>query len=378
MSDSRGSAGVRIEYIAVGDEPFLQSYGERFHPFVLGAAINIQAALASANLANKVKVVVPCSSDTFLSESGLPSEGHFRSDINKTMIELLAFLKKHQSPFVANISPFLSHLQNKNISLEFALFKETAHPLNDSHKMYQNGFDLSYDTLVTALSSVGFREMEIIVGEIGWPTDGYPNATSSIAQMFMKGLMEHLHSKSGTPLRPHNPPTEIYLFSLLDEDQRSIDMGNFGRHWGIFTFDGQAKYQVDFGQGAKKLANAVNVEYLALKWCVVNNNRDLSNASAKATEACSVADCSSLSLGGSCFNISWPANISYAFNSYYQQHDQRAESCDFGGLGLITTVDPSMGSCRLSVELQTSLSVSVRWFIRFHLVFLLIAVLPLC
>ncbi|XP_057487718.1 glucan endo-1,3-beta-glucosidase 9-like [Actinidia eriantha] len=368
-----GGSGVRIEYIAVGDEPFLQSYGDQFHPFVIGAAINIQTALIGANLANKVKVVVPCSSDTFEPESGLPSKGNFRPDINKTMIELLTFLNKHHSPFFTNISPFLSYHQNKNISLDFALFKETAHPRNDSHKTYKNSFDLSFDIIVTALSTAGFSEMEIVVGQIGWPTDGTANATPSIAETFMKGLMDHLHSKSGTPLRPHNPPTEIYIFSLLDEDQRSIVTGNFERHWGIFTFDGQAKYRVDFGRGSTNLVNAQNVEYLASKWCVVNNNMDLSNATASALEACSVADCSALSPGGSCFNITWPGNISYAFNSYYQQHNQRANSCDFGGLGLITTVDPSLKNCRFSVGLQTSLSSSLRGSILFHWIVLLLA-----
>nr|XP_023882046.1 glucan endo-1,3-beta-glucosidase 9 isoform X1 [Quercus suber]POE73634.1 glucan endo-1,3-beta-glucosidase 9 [Quercus suber] len=356
---SNGGSGVRIQYVAVGDEPFLQRYGEQFHPFVIGAATNIQAALIKANLEGKVRVVVPCSFDAFLSESNLPSKGHFRSDLNKTMIQLLTFLSKHGSPFFVTISPFVTIHQNKNISLAFSLFKETAHPHNDSHRTYKNSFDLSYDTLVNALSIVGFPKIDIVVAQIGWPTDGATNATPSIAETFMKGLINHLHSKLGSPLRPRDPPIETYIFSLLDEDQRSITTGNFERHWGVFTFDGQAKYQVDFGQGSKNLVNAQNVEYLPSKWCVVNNNRDLSNASARASEACYVADCTALSPGGSCFNISWPGNISYAFNSYYQQHDQRTDSCDFGGLGLITTVDPSVGNCRFSVELHTSQSDSL-------------------
>lgn len=302
--------------------------------------------------------MVPCSFDTFQSESGLPSRGHFRPDINKTMIELLTFLNKHHSPFFVTISPFLSYYQNKNVSLDSALFKETARPRNDSHKIYKNSFDLSFDTLVSALSAARSPQIDIVIGQIGWPTDGAANATSSIAEVFMKALIDHVHSKSGTPLRPRNPPMETYILSLLDEDQRSLAAGNFERHWGIFTFDGQAKYHVDFGQGSRKMVNAENVKYLSSKWCVVNNNKDLSNATASASQACSVADCSALSPGGSCFNISWPGNISYAFNSYYQQHDQRSDSCDFGGLGLITTVDPSMEHCRFSVEIATSISVS--------------------
>lgn len=321
--------------------------------------MNIQTALGRANLVSEVKVVVPCGFDTFQSESGLPSKGHFRPNLNKTMIELLTFLSKHHSPFFVTISPFVSFHQNKNISLDFALFKETARDRNDSHKTYKNGFDLSYDTLVTALSTVGFPEMDIVVAQIGWPTDGAANATSSTAEVFMKGLMEHLHSKSGTPLRPRNPPIETYIFSLLDEDQRRIATGNFERHWGIFTFDGQAKYHLNLVQNAKRLVNAQNVEYLPSRWCVVNNNKDMSNATASALEACSVADCSALAPGGSCYNMSWPRNISYAFNSYYQQHDQTPDSCYFGGLGLITTVDPSMDNCRFSIELRTSGSVSL-------------------
>ncbi|KAJ6345613.1 hypothetical protein OIU78_008300 [Salix suchowensis] len=321
--------------------------------------MNIQTALAKVSLANQVKVVVPCSYDTFQSESSLPSKGHFRPDLNKTMIELLTFLRKHHSPFFVTISPFINFHRNKNISLNFSLFEETKHPRNDAHRTYKNSFDLGYDTVVTALSTAGFPEMDVVVAKIGWPTDGAANATSSTAETFMKGLMDHLRSKSGTPLRPRNPPVETYIYSLLDEDQRSIVDGNFERHWGVFTFDGQAKYNIDLGQGSKNLVNAQFVEYLSSKWCVVNNNKDLSNATASSLNACSTADCTAISPGGSCFNISWPANISYAFNNYYQLHDQRADSCDFGGLGLITTVDPSVGNCRFPVELRTSHSVSL-------------------
>lgn len=274
------------------------------------------------------------------------------------MSELLKFLTKHQSPFFVNISPFLSYHNNKNISLDFALFKETARPHKDSRRTYKNSFDLSYDTLVSALSSAGSDKMDIVIGQIGWPTDGAASATSSNAQVFMKKFLEHVRSRSGTPLRPKEPPIETYILSLLDEDNRSIATGNFERYWGVFTFDGQAKYQLDLGQGSRKLVNAQNVQYLSSKWCLVNNNQNLSNATTRALEACSSADCSALSPGASCFNLSWPGNISYAFNSYYQQHDQRVDSCDFGGLGLITTVDPSVGTCRFIVQLRTSSSAS--------------------
>ncbi|KAK4780233.1 hypothetical protein SAY87_016339 [Trapa incisa] len=356
-----GGRGVRIEYVAVGDESFLLGHDDQFYPFVVGAATNIQAALTKANLGSKVKVVVPCSADSFESESSLPSKGHFRIEVNSTMVQILKFLSEHRSPFFVTISPYQSLLQSKNTTLNFALFKETAQSRKDGQRKYKNSFDLSYDTLVTALYSSGFPNMEIVISQIGWPTDGAAYATSILAEEFMKGLLDHLHSKSGTPLRPQNPPIETYLFSLLDEDQRNISSGNFERHWGLFTFDGQAKYQVYLGQTSKKLTNAQGVEYLPSRWCVVNNNKDMSNATAEALDACSVADCTQLSPNGSCFNLSWPANLSYAFNSFYQQHDQRADSCSFGGVGLITTVDPSTVNCLFTIGLQTSHSDSFAW-----------------
>ncbi|RRT68804.1 hypothetical protein B296_00032149 [Ensete ventricosum] len=299
-------------------------------------------------------------SDVYQSESNLPSKGHFRPDLNKTMIELLSFLDKHGSPFVVDINPFLTFQQKKNLSLDFVLFQTNSHPLSDGPNKYRNHFDMSIDTLVSALSKVGYAEMDIIVGKIGWPTDGAMNATPAVAQIFMQGLVDRLQSKAGTPLRPKRPPRETYIFSLLDEDQRSIKTGNYERHWGIFTFDGQAKYNVDLGQGSKALASAHDVDYLAQKWCVVNNNKDISNVSSSASEACSAADCSALSPGGSCSGIGWPGNVSYAFNSYFQLRDQSADSCDFGGLGLITTVDPSIDDCRYSIALRTSFSTSIR------------------
>ncbi|GAB2234099.1 hypothetical protein Droror1_Dr00003336 [Drosera rotundifolia] len=358
VSGGGGGGVVRIEYIAVGDAPFLHGYGGRYVPFVIGAVINIQKALIKANLAEEVKVVVPCSYDAFLSESGLPSKGHFRPDLNKTMIELLTFLTKHDSPFLASISPFNLLQQDKNITPSFSLFKETAtKPVNDTHRLYTNSFDLIYDTLVTAITSVGFPRIDIMIGEIGWPTDGAVYATPSNARNFVRGLLEHLLSKAGTPLRPHQPPKEVYILSLLDEDQRGIAYGSFERHWGLFTFDGQAKYQLDLAglSSQESLVNAQNVEYLSARWCVADNSKDLTNATASALDACSSTDCSTLlSPGGSCFNLSWPANVSYAFNCYYQQHDQSGDGCNFGGLGLITTVDPSVDPCRFFVQIRNS------------------------
>jgi hypothetical protein len=40
-------------------------------------------------------------------------------------------------------------------------------------------------------------------------------------------------------------PFEAYLFSLIDEDIKSILPGPFERHWGLLYFDGVVKYPLD-------------------------------------------------------------------------------------------------------------------------------------
>jgi hypothetical protein len=81
----------------------------------------------------------------------------------------------------------------------------------------------------------------------------------------MTGLVNHLARKSGTPLRAKLFPAGTNLYSLLDEDQDIIIRGSYERHYGVFTFDGQAKYHVKLGQGPKALKNAVDVDYLQIE-----------------------------------------------------------------------------------------------------------------
>ena len=58
--------------------------------------------------------------------------------------------------------------------------------------------------------------------------------------------------------------------------------------------------------------------------------------------------------GGSCNHIGSLEYISYSFNNYYQLHNQSDDSCNFDGLGMITTVDPSIGDCRFLVATSES------------------------
>ncbi|KAJ7570129.1 hypothetical protein O6H91_01G107500 [Diphasiastrum complanatum] len=285
----------------------------------------------------------------------LPSAGMFRDDIQPQMKELLSLLDKNQAPFTINIYPYLSLQQNPNFPKDFAFFDGSTHAVVDGSHVYNNVLDAIYDLLVAALNRTGFPNMPIFVGEIGWPTDGDLNANVASAQKFNQELLKHVLSNIGTPLRPGGP-LEVYLFALMDEDQKSVAPGNFEPHWGIFTFDGQPKYPLDLtGQGRNvSLTKASDVRYLPLRWCVLNPDGDMSKLAENVAYACTHADCTPLTYGSSCNSMGVPGNASYAFNRYYQLTNQAGNSCYFEGLGMVTSVDPSTGSCRFLIELALS------------------------
>ncbi|KAL5206196.1 hypothetical protein ABZP36_034405 [Zizania latifolia] len=353
-----GRGGVDIRYVAVGNEPFLTSYQGQFQSYVIPAMINIQQSLVRANLANYVKLVVPCNADAYQSAS-VPSQGVFRVELTQIMTQLAAFLSSSGAPFVVNIYPFLSLYQSSDFPQDYAFFEGSTHPVVDGPNTYYNAFDGNFDTLVAALSKIGYGQLPIAIGEVGWPTDGASSANLTAARAFNQGLINRVMNNKGTPLRPGVPPADVYLFSLFDEEQKSILPGNFERHWGIFSFDGQAKYPLNLGLGNPVLKNAKEVPYLPSRWCIANPVQNLDSVANHLKLACSLADCTRLYNGGSCNGIGEKGNVSYAFNSYYQLQKQDAKSCDFDGLGMITYLDPSMGDCHFLVGIDDSRSSAV-------------------
>ncbi|MQL74729.1 hypothetical protein Taro_007124 [Colocasia esculenta] len=354
----RFTGGVDIKYVAVGNEPFLSSYNNSFLNTTFPALQNIQNALNEAGVGDTIKATVPLNADVYNSPANnpVPSAGRFRSDINGLMTEIVQFLNKNGAPFTVNIYPFLSLYGNKDFPFNYAFFDGGATPVPDNGISYTNVFDANFDTLISALKAVGLGDMPIIVGEVGWPTEGDINARATLAQRFYNGLLPRLARNQGTPLRP-STYIEVYLFGLIDEDAKSVAPGNFERHWGIFKYDGQPKFPLDLsGQGQNKLpVGAKNVQYLPQKWCVFNPNaRDLSKLGDNINYACTFSDCTALGYGSSCNGLDAAGNASYAFNMYFQVQNQVEESCIFEGLAMVTTQNASTDTCNFIVQIAAS------------------------
>ncbi|KAL6893593.1 hypothetical protein ACP4OV_007691 [Aristida adscensionis] len=352
--------GVTIKYVAVGNEPFLSSLNGTFLNVTFPALRNIQRALDDAGLGDKIKATVPLNADVYNSpkDNPVPSAGRFRPDIGDLMTEIVQFLNQSGAPFTVNIYPFLSLYGNDDFPLDYAFFDGTGSPVVDNGIQYTNVFDANFDTLVSALGAAGVGGLPVIVGEVGWPTDGDKHATPAYAERFYAGLLRKLAANAGTPLRP-GQYIEVYLFSLIDEDAKSVAPGNFERHWGIMRYDGRPKYAMDLtGQGRADaaLAAARDVQYLPRRWCVANAGApDLQGRIGDSvTYACTFSDCTALGYGSSCNGMDAVGNASYAFNMYFQVQNQVEGSCDFQGLAVPTTQDPSTSTCSFIVQIAPS------------------------
>ncbi|XVF48808.1 hypothetical protein PTKIN_Ptkin03bG0218200 [Pterospermum kingtungense] len=353
VSNPISKYGTDIRLVAVANEPFLQDYKDQFVQTTLPALQNIQAALTKVGLAKQVKVTIPLNADVYQTDSGLPSGGTFRADINDLVLKIIKFLQDNGGPITINIYPFLSLQSDPNFPKEFAFFNNTASPVVDGSITYTNVYDANFDTLIAALEKNGFAQMPVIIGEVGWPTDGDPNANIDNARRFNQGLLNRIIQGQGTPKR--RTPPDVYLFSLIDEDNKSVAPGNFERHWGIFNYDGTIKYPLDMGNG-KALVPAKNVKYLAKQWCVLSPSASTADPNVLAQSisyACQYADCTSLGYGSSCGNLDAQRNASYAFNAYYQTMNQTRESCSFNNLAVVTTSDPSQPPCRFEIMIDT-------------------------
>jgi exo-beta-1,3-glucanase (GH17 family) len=101
------------------------------------------------------------------------------------------------------------------------------------------------DALHVALGRIACGDLEIVVGECGWPTDGGLDATVNNAQTFNQNLIYHCKSGKGTPRYP-GKQIQCFVFEMYDEDTKPIDAGQFERFWGVKGGNGNFKYGLNW------------------------------------------------------------------------------------------------------------------------------------
>ncbi|KAL6637743.1 hypothetical protein ACP70R_025315 [Stipagrostis hirtigluma subsp. patula] len=224
------SSSPAINAVSVGNEVLFAD--ATLASQLVPAMQNLYAALPP-NSSIKVSTV---NAMDVLAQSDPPSSGAFKPELSTALDPLLAFLSKTGSPFLINPYPYFAYLSDpRPETLAFCLFQPNAgRPDAGSGLTYTNMFDAQVDAVRAALDAKGYKDVEIVVAETGWPHKGDTDeagATPENARAFVSGLVSHLKSMAGTPRAP-GKPVDTYIFAVYDEDLKPGKASE--RYFGLF------------------------------------------------------------------------------------------------------------------------------------------------
>lgn len=98
---------------------------------------------------------------------------------------------------------------------------------------------------------MGFKDVDIMVAETGWPYHGDPievGPTVENAKAYNGNLINHLRSLVGTPLMP-GKSVDTYIFALYDENQKPGPSSE--RAFGLFKPDLSFTYDVGLSKSSQ-------------------------------------------------------------------------------------------------------------------------------
>ncbi|KAL6128146.1 hypothetical protein ACLB2K_071502 [Fragaria x ananassa] len=236
---------TKIAAISVGND-VLESTPE-FSQFLLPAIQNVHLALLNLGI-RKIAVSTTFSFVNVVTAPFPPSAAQFIDAPLQTVIRpLLQFLRDTNSSFFVNVYPYNLYRLRSEIPIGFPLFQE--HPFSFRDDMttgvgYRNLFDMMVDGVISAMAVAGHENIPLIVTETGWPSSSTDprevEANPVYAELYIKGLLGHLKSGRGTPLRKEGV-AQVYIYELIDKQVR------VGRNWGILFANMTNKYKnVDY------------------------------------------------------------------------------------------------------------------------------------
>nr|XP_043634085.1 glucan endo-1,3-beta-glucosidase 2-like [Erigeron canadensis] len=339
---------TNITTICVGSEVFNSLPNAA--PILVTALKFIHGALVASNLDRQIKVSTPLAS-TIILDSFPPSQAFFNHSLNPVLVPLLKFLQSTGSPLMLNIFPYNDYMNSNGvIPLDYALFNPL--PANkeavDANTLlhYSNVFDAMVDAAYYAMAFLNVTNVPVLVTESGWPSKGdprEPDATLDNANTYNSNLIKHIINQTGTPKHP-GIPVSTYIYELYNEDTKDGPVSE--KNWGLFDANGKPIYTLQLTGSGQTFANdTANQTH-----CTAKEGADSKMLQAALDWACGPGkvNCSALLQGQACYE---PDNVvahaTFAFDSYYHMMGKGEGTCDFNGVAMLTTTDPSHGSCHL-------------------------------
>ncbi|KAG9453265.1 hypothetical protein H6P81_006169 [Aristolochia fimbriata] len=246
---------ARVAMISVGDNvvPASMDLAE----LLLPAISNLHRALREFGF-RKISVSTTFGFD-IIKDPFPPSTAHFDETTAKSLVSpLLDFLSASNSSFLINLYPYHFFRSAADLPIGYVLFQEnqpyTYREDPVTGLRYRNLFDMMIDAVITAMGALGRDRIPIVVTETGWPSEGgvnEPEANELFAGIYTNGLIRHLRSDLGTPLRKEGAAA-TYIFELFDEETKQGPSRN--RHWGILYPNMTRKYRIDFS-GSERIGH---------------------------------------------------------------------------------------------------------------------------
>ncbi|KAK5795437.1 hypothetical protein PVK06_036703 [Gossypium arboreum] len=361
---------TKIKYISIGNEIVLIGNPAHINGLVPAMRTLTEALRKAGPQFQDIKVTSAHALNMFQGLT-VPSLARFRVDLAETFFKpVLQFHQQNKSPFMINPYPYFE-LNVMSNNIDFAVFRKTPGVFDPaSKKTYSNALDSLLDKTYTAMSALGFGDVDIVIGETGWPSLGDPGnkaADMDNAASYNGHLIRKIVSGVGTPLMP-NKKFETYIFALFNENQKPGPLTE--KNWGLFQPDFSPVYtsgalrdgpqpnlsnpgfdvEVKPGQPLPKPVQPMAAPPAdnAKKFCVPKPEATDAQLQNNLDYACSHGiDCRPIQAGGVCVE---PATVrsraAFAMNSYFKSKLGVDSACDFSGTGQVTNVDPSYGNCR--------------------------------
>ncbi|KAI3471136.1 hypothetical protein Pfo_027799 [Paulownia fortunei] len=229
-------SSVNITCVAAGNEVIPGDLAQ----YVPGAMQNLDSALSAAKISIAVSTAV---SMQVLSASYPPSQGVFSAEAAPVMTQITKFLASKNSALLVNVYPYFARTGDPlNVELEYALLEDNATAVHDNSLTYKNLLDAMVDAVYAALEKVGGSDVEIVVTETGWPSDGGRGASIENAQTYVNNLIKLVSSGQGTPKEP-GKDIDTYIFAMFNED---LKPDGVEQHWGLYYPNVTEVYHANF------------------------------------------------------------------------------------------------------------------------------------